>query len=170
MSAKASPRHLGRQIALQVLFALDMQADMGVEQAFGHYYRSLQHDPNPDDATDADPAGGEADLDARRFAEGLVRGTWGDREAVDELISRCSRKWRLQRMTVVDRNVLRLAAHELQKRDRDVPARVAVNEAIELARRFGTTESAAFVNGVLDTLVTELGRRDEPGPPRGAAR
>ena len=110
MSAKASPRHLGRQIALQVLFALDMQADMGVEQAFGHYYRSLQHDPNPDDATDADPAGGEADLDARRFAEGLVRGTWGDREAVDELISRCSRKWRLQRMTVVDRNVLRLAA------------------------------------------------------------
>lgn len=93
----------------------------------------------------------------RRYAESLVHGVRRDLEAIDELITRSSRNWRLLRMAWVDRNLLRLAAYELRSCP-DVPPKVVVNEAIELAKRYGTSDSSSFINGVLDRLMTEVQR------------
>ena len=91
------------------------------------------------------------------FATALVRGVDAGREEIDALIERCSTNWRLGRMPVVDRNILRLAAHELMTAQ-DIPATVTINEAVELAKRFGTAESRAFVNGIVDRMARQLGR------------
>lgn len=90
------------------------------------------------------------------FADELVFGYAKQREQVDETIRRTSRHWRLERMARVDRNVIRLATFELIFRE-DLPARVTLNEAIELAKRFGDEQSPAFVNGVLDRIAAEHG-------------
>ena len=79
------------------------------------------------------------------------------RTAIDELISGSSKNWRLERMSRVDRNILRLGTTELSAFP-GVPVRVALNEAVELAKRFGTSDSPAFVNGILDRIATALGR------------
>jgi len=85
----------------------------------------------------------------------------GERAAeIDQLITASSRNWRLERMSRVDRNILRLGACELVA-FRDVPVKVVINEAVELAKRFGTAESSAFVNGVLDRIATAAGRSPE---------
>ncbi len=79
---------------------------------------------------------------------------------VDALIGAASKNWRIDRMSRVDRNILRLGACELVAFP-DVPVKVVINEAVELAKRFGTAESSAFVNGVLDRIATAVGRRPE---------
>jgi len=96
-----------------------------------------------------------AERDGADFANALVRGYAAERERIDELIRGVSQHWRLERMTRVDRNVLRLGAHELVACT-DIPRRVTLNEAIELAKRFGTETSASFVNGVLDRIASDL--------------
>ncbi len=105
---------------------------------------------------------------ARAFATQIVTGAMGESEEIDSLITRASRNWRLDRMARVDRNLLRVAAWELAH-STDVPAKVAINEAIEIAKRFGTAESPAFVNGILDRCLDELGRKTpavvSPGKP-----
>ena len=103
------------------------------------------------------PPGTAESADYRRFSEELVRGVKAGLGELDELLARCSRNWRLERMSWVDRNLLRLASYELSRRS-DTPARVAINEAIEVAKRYGTTESPAFINGVLDRVLGELDR------------
>lgn len=91
------------------------------------------------------------------FANALVRG-WADaRDQIDETIRTVSQHWRLERMTRVDRNILRLATYELTKLH-DVPRRVTLNEAVELAKRYGAEGSAGFVNGVLDRIASDLGK------------
>ena len=98
------------------------------------------------------------DVEVQRFAAMLVKGVRNNLPEIDQVLSASSRNWRLERMTWVDRNLLRLAAYEL--RDvKSVPARVAINEAIELAKRFGTVESPSFINGVLDRVMETMGRR-----------
>mgnify|MGYP000515671548 CR=1 FL=1 len=92
---------------------------------------------------------------AREFTEELVRGIVDDADAIDAVIQDESTKWKLERMTAVDRNVLRLATYELKSQS-DIPGRVILDEAIEIARRFGTEDSARFVNGVLDGLHKRL--------------
>lgn len=91
------------------------------------------------------------------FADGLVRGVEQHRVRIDETIRRVSHHWRLERMTRVDRNILRLATFELLELA-DVPRRVTLNEAIELAKRFGSEGSAGFVNGVLDRIAGDVGK------------
>ena len=91
------------------------------------------------------------------FANGLVRGVDHHRARIDETIRRVSHHWRLERMTRVDRNILRLATFELLELA-DVPRRVTLNEAIELAKRFGSEGSAGFVNGVLDRIAGDVGK------------
>ena len=91
------------------------------------------------------------------FAQELVRGVLEEREELDARIDAASLNWRLARMPVVDRNILRLGAHELLSRA-DIPASVSINEAIELAKRFGGAESRAFVNGILDRIAADTGR------------
>jgi N utilization substance protein B len=89
--------------------------------------------------------------DVRAFAEGLVRGVAARRVALDAVIAGSSEHWRIERMAVVDRNVLRMAIYELLW-ERETPAAVVIDEAIEVAKRFGGEESGAFVNGVLDAV------------------
>ncbi|HRI53091.1 MAG TPA: transcription antitermination factor NusB [Pseudomonadota bacterium] len=164
-------RRRARAIALQILCAMERQPDLTVDQAIGLYFRHLAPGTTPggdeaeddgdalDDAADAAAplTPGTEGADSRRFSEDLVRGVKGAAGELDELLTRCSRNWRLERMSWVDRNLLRLASYELSRRS-DTPARVAINEAIEVAKRYGTTESPAFINGVLDRVLGEIGR------------
>jgi len=91
---------------------------------------------------------------AREFASRLVEGTVGRVEEIDKILIETSEHWRLGRMSMVDRNVLRLAVYELL--DKSAPPGVVINEALEIAKRFSTPESAGFVNGVLDAVNQEL--------------
>jgi N utilization substance protein B len=101
--------------------------------------------------------------EAQRFAAELVEGVMQHRERIDALIVASSEHWRLSRLPQVDRNILRVATYELLGRP-DVPATVAIDEAIEIAKRFGSDESSQFVNGVLDHIAASLGAR-AAGPP-----
>jgi N utilization substance protein B len=89
------------------------------------------------------------------FARSLVAGVRRNRAEVDELLSRTADNWSLKRMAVTDRNILRLGAFEILYAD--TPDRVAINEAVELAKRFGTAQSAQFVNGILDRFLAGHG-------------
>ena len=94
------------------------------------------------------------DVEGRPYAEELVRGVLEERAEIDERIGRASDHWRIERMTRVDRNVLRLGAFELSRQP-ETPRAVILDEAVELAKRFGTEDSGAFVNGVLGRIAEE---------------
>ncbi len=96
--------------------------------------------------------------EGEEFANELVRGWAEQREKIDQIIREVSQHWRLERMAKVDRNILRLATFELMAMD-DVPRRVTLNEAVELAKRFGSEGSAGFVNGVLDRIASDLRKK-----------
>ncbi|OGI22437.1 MAG: transcription antitermination factor NusB [Candidatus Moranbacteria bacterium RIFCSPHIGHO2_01_FULL_55_24] len=92
------------------------------------------------------------------FAEHLMEGTLRERKTIDKLIEKCAPEWPLEQVTIVDRNVLRLGIYELMFGNYDeVPPKVAINEAIELAKSFGSDASPRFVNGVLGTIYREMG-------------
>ena len=147
-------RRRAREQALQVLFALDAQAAEGgegtVEGALKTFFGELGVGEDDVDAS-------IAESEVRVFAEELVRGVQTNREDLDRVLTAVSKNWRVERMARVDRNILRLGIYEL-KHQPETPARVVINEAIEVAKRFGAAESPAFVNGVLDRAATELGR------------
>lgn len=94
----------------------------------------------------------DEDADTRKFAEDIVRGTINNLDAIDARLSAAAEHWVLDRMAAVDRNILRAAAYEIMYRD-DIPAAVAINEALEIAKRFSSTESASFINGILDRIA-----------------
>jgi len=133
-------RHRSRERALQILFQLDM-SHQPVETAIASYYGGLYSEES-DQPPEPDP-----------FMEELVRGTVERTAEIDRRIVQRSEHWRMERMAVVDRNVLRLAISEVSTGL--LPAPVVINEAIELARRFSGDESVAFVNGVLDAIHRE---------------
>jgi N utilization substance protein B len=91
----------------------------------------------------------------RDFADQLFRGTVERLKELDTAIQKHARNWRLKRMAAVDRNILRLAVHELTS-DHRTPATVVINEALEIAKKFSTNESAQFVNGILDSIKNEV--------------
>jgi N utilization substance protein B len=149
-------RRRARELALQVLYQLDVQESLGDDQGLSLFWQSFgragagdEHEPG--DAHDSDES-------TRVFTEELVRGVRRNLAELDGLLAQASRNWRLERMARVDRNLLRLALYEI-RHSSDVPAKVAINEAIEIAKRFGTVESPAFVNGVLDRCLTDLGHK-----------
>ena len=145
-------RRRAREFALQILYQMDVQEQLADEQAIGLFWRNF--------ATAAEAEGAiAADLgEIQPFAEKLVRGVREHVAELDAQIQGASKNWRLERMARVDRNLLRLALYEL-KYVTDVPAKVAINEAIEIAKRYGTNESSAFVNGILDRCREELGKK-----------
>jgi N utilization substance protein B len=145
-------RRRAREFALQILYQLDAQelAVASDEQAIALFWRNFA-------AAGEDEQRGD-DPETLGFAEKLVRGVRQHQAELDALIQKASKNWRLERMARVDRNLLRLALYELKYAD-DVPAKVAINEAIEIAKRFGTSESSAFVNGILDRCREELGKK-----------
>jgi N utilization substance protein B len=133
-------RRKARAYALQVLYAVDNGLSVSLEEALKTYWLDFQVD---------------VDAEGRRFAEGLVQGTRDRVTELDDTIQGVSKNWRVERMSRVDRNILRLGTYELRY-EGAVPARVILNEAIELAKRFGTEDSPAFVNGVLDRIAEKL--------------
>ena len=131
-------RREGRELAVQALYQLEVTGDKAggsLEGFWGHFQAS------------------EA---ARAFAMALVAGVQDDRGRIDRLIADAAEHWQVKRLSKVDVSVLRVATGELLGCD-DVPTRVAIDEAIEIARRFGGEDSAAFVNGVLDRIAGVLG-------------
>ena len=102
----------------------------------------------------------DADPEGRPYADKLVLGVADNLAAVDKRITSASQNWRLERMSRVDRNLLRLGTWELMSQ-KDVPRAVVIDEAVELAKSFGTDDSSGFVNGVLDRIASDLGRTDD---------
>ena len=131
-------RRLGREIALQLLYARD--------------YAAGEAGPALELVLDESEAGTAA---GRAFADELVRGVLEHREALDATIAEKSKNWSISRMARVDLNILRLAVFELLYPD-EIPKNVTINEAIELAKKFGTEESPSFVNGILDEIASTL--------------
>jgi N utilization substance protein B len=95
------------------------------------------------------------EADVRKLASDWTKGTWENLKVCDELIGGAAIKWKLSRLSMVDKSILRLAVYQL-KYCEDIPPKVAINEAIELAKRFGTEKSPAFVNGVIDGVLRKL--------------
>jgi len=104
----------------------------------------------------------QANKKAVAYALDILAGVEKCRDEIDELISEHSKNWRLERMTLIDRNVLRVAAFELLNKD-DVPASVVINEAIEVATRYSDEDAPSFINGILDSIKNKLGQ-DKPAP------
>ncbi len=131
-------RHRSRRRALQVLFEWDMRKGP-IDSAIRHYYDTLHSEE-----------GSETQLKPDKFMEELVRGTVSNCEKIDGQIDQKSQHWRLARMPVVDRNILRLAIYEMSAAL--VPAPVVIDEALDLARQFSGDESVSFINGILDAV------------------
>ena len=102
----------------------------------------------------------DPDEEVKVFAEEIVNGTFKHFKKIDELIHQCAKNWTLERMAVVDRNVIRMAVYEILYRI-DIPTSVTINEAIEIAKKYGTDDSGAFVNGILDRVARVTGKLDE---------
>ena len=137
-------RRKARECALQMLFAADV-AELSADDVVRSYWAEL----------------GESDLDdtAREFATRLASRTLSNLELLDERIRSRAEHWRISRMAVVDRNILRLAVYEFLYEP--TPRTVAINEALEIARRFSTYEATQFINGILDAIKRDL---DEQQP------
>jgi N utilization substance protein B len=146
-------RRTGRERALQALYQLDM-TDGDARAALEAAWASAA---SPEAGADGAADGTEStdDPSARTFAEELVLGVREHLSDIDGLIQDHSHNWRLERMARIDRNILRLGIFELKYRA-DIPRKVTLNEAIELGKRFGTEESSAFINGLLDRVAVAL--------------
>ncbi len=134
-------RTTAREAALQMLFALDATG-LGADEVIRDYWREMP-----------------GDAEGRSYADLLVRGVAAELTSTDALIRAASTNWRLERMNRVDRNLLRLGAYELAHRP-EIPRAVILDEAVEIAKRYGTDDSSAFVNGVLDRVADDCGRID----------
>jgi len=136
-------RHLSRSIAMQCLYEWDFNGkDTGkIDEAIKK--NIAEFGPGMEDVS---------------FVENLVKSTIENQSKIDPLIEKCAPEWPLEQVTVVDRNILRLGINELLFGSyEEVPPKVAINEAIELAKSFGGESSGRFVNGVLGTIYREMG-------------
>lgn len=149
-------RRKSRQRAIQILFLWDVRK-LPIDQAIEAFYDSLYS------AETEEETGEESDLPPARdnFMEVLARGTAGAVAELDGYISQRAENWRLERMPVVDRNILRMAVYEM--RDVGTPPAVVIDEALELARRFTEVEAIPFLNGVLDAVRKLLMTGASPG-------
>ena len=145
----SSQRHLSREVALQILYRYDA-AKMG-----GQIIPSTSIEIASDLNKHFEHF--QVSQTAREFASQLVAGTLLNAARLDQLLEKHASNWKVSRMSLIDRNLLRMAAFELLNPSSDIPPKVTLDEAIELAKQFGTTDSASFVNGVLDSLQKERG-------------
>lgn len=147
------PRRRSREVALQVLHVLDVSPELGAAGALARTFGHLVTERG--EIEDDDTVDGPAVHPDRALVDEIVQGVAARQAELDEVLTRMSRNWRLERMAVVERNIIRLALWELLYAP-SVPVPVVINEAVELAKRFGTAEGAAFVNGLLERAATEL--------------
>ena len=134
-------RRTARERALQALYQLEMGSPSAKDAL--------------EAAWEAEPEEGRPGKDAETFALEIVKGVEEHRAEIDALIEQHRHNWRLDRMSRIDRNVLRLAVFELKFRA-DIPRKVTLNEGVELGKRFGSEESSAFINGLLDRIALAL--------------
>jgi transcription antitermination protein NusB len=139
-------RRNAREYALQFIYGVDMvdlqtgpvrKSDFSAE--LGNFWKGA-HEEEPD---------------IRAFAEDLVKGAIAHLEDIDKIIQKAADKWKLVRIAAIDRNIMRIAVYEILYRD-DIPDAVSINEALEIAKKFSTSESAAFINGILDRISKDL--------------
>jgi N utilization substance protein B len=130
-------RTRARELAMQGLYQLEIQ---GPDALRGLVDFFIENEPN---------------LSVRKLASEWMKGTWENLAVCDELIAASTIKWQLSRLSMVDKSILRLAVYQL-KFCPDIPPRAVINEAIELAKKFSTDKSPAFVNGVLDAVLKKV--------------
>jgi N utilization substance protein B len=130
-------RRKAREYALQILFQVDFTKKRIDSKDLEEFW-----------------SGKKESRSVKEFTEDLVRGTLNSIDEIDAMIERVTENWLLKRMAAVDRNILRFAAYEILYR-KDIPSAVTINEAIEIAKKFSSTESAPFINGILDQLAKE---------------
>jgi len=130
-------RTKSRELALQMLYQIDMRGAEAYDGLDAFLDRDAFTEP-----------------DVREFAKALVEGTTEYRDEIDAILQRAAQNWKIERMAIVDRNILRMAIYELIHRS-DVPSKVTINEAIELGKRYSTQQSGAFINGILDRIRRE---------------
>ena len=140
-------RSRAREVALQVLYQIEQNSGFKPEQIQTFIDRRLL-----------------GDRELREFSEGLTRGVRENLPRIDALISKAAENWRIDRMAAIDRNIMRLGVFEMMFRP-ETPAKVAINEALELAKRYSTAQSSRFVNGILDRILQEQHPQEPPAPP-----
>ncbi|TXK83427.1 transcription antitermination factor NusB [Paenibacillus sp. N3.4] len=140
-------RRVAREIALQSLYQIQMNEATPLEAA-----KIAIHEAENDNEAQLDVAGEKIEP---AYIHELVEGTYSNKVRIDELLEEYLKGWQMDRLSRIDREVLRLAAYEMLYRD-DVPPKVVVNEAIDLAKHYGTDESGKFVNGVLGKMIKEV--------------
>ena len=158
-------RHDAREWALQFLFQSEFNQDASLDKAFQLFWQFQDEwaaaSPSEAAASAADPAdnahAAKGRAKARRFAEELARGVIAHHKEIDPLIEKYAANWEIDRMGIVDRNVMRIAVYEMLHRD-DIPPVVSINEAVDLAKAFSSVESGKFVNGILDRVRMGLDR------------
>ncbi|MBN1405833.1 MAG: transcription antitermination factor NusB [Candidatus Omnitrophica bacterium] len=133
-------RSRAREIALQILYELDIR-----KEDFAKFLEDFWQRPE---------GYASAEEEVKDFATSLAGGTIKNMERIDSTISSYAQNWQLKRMAVIDRNIIRMGAYELLFL-KDVPPKVSINEAVELAKKYGDTESSKFVNGILDRINKE---------------
>ena len=145
-------RTRAREFALQVLYELDIaQSEQELEEALEDFWKDRTDIilTNPEKlALEED----KKEPEVREYTEKLVRGTLMKKKLIDPIIERFAENWEMTRMACVDRNILRLATYEILHID-EIPVKVAINEAVELAKRYGEQDSSKFVNGILDRIA-----------------
>jgi N utilization substance protein B len=130
---KPTARRQARELALQILFPIEFNTHISV--------RGL-----------IEALGENTDSDAAQYAELLVKGVQDNKAGIDSKIQASSAHWKMDRMATIDRNILRIAVYEMKFAAEQIKENIAINEAVEIAKKFGNTESASFVNGLLDQV------------------
>jgi N utilization substance protein B len=136
-------RRKAREYSLQILFQLDIRKEKPTLTVFKRFWAEY-----------------EADDEIKAFTEEVVKGTLKHIAKIDAQIHASAKNWSLDRMSSIDRNVLRMAVYEILYR-LDIPTSVTINEAIEIAKKFGTDDSGSFVNGILDHVARAAGKLEE---------
>jgi N utilization substance protein B len=139
-------RSRGREVALQVLYQVEQNPGVSPVEIRRFIERRLLEDRK-----------------LCEFTEGLIDGVQEHQTQIDTMISQVAENWRLDRMAAIDRNILRLGAYEMLFRP-EIPAKVAINEALELAKRYSTAQSSRFVNGILDRVLQYQASEASPQP------
>ncbi|MBI2539916.1 MAG: transcription antitermination factor NusB [Deltaproteobacteria bacterium] len=134
-------RRKGRELALQALYQMEMTGDLS-PASLEFFLRHFEGNP-----------------EAKEFARRLVSGVVGHRKEIDHLLKQCAEHWKLSRMARVDLTILRMATYEMLFCE-DIPMRVSMDEAIEIAKRYGSGDSATFINGLLDQVAQAGGVKE----------
>lgn len=133
-------RRQARELALQVLFQQEFASEINAAQALKNFKESF-----------------EAPEEVWLYATQILEGIRTKKAEIDSLIEKNSAHWRMPRMALVDRNLLRIGVYEIVYSDGEVPPKAALNEAIEISKKYGTTDSSSFINGILDQVLKSQG-------------